>query len=170
MFEESIKDQKFIDGPYTPKDIFMAFHCGNTSSCKLSSCKMCNQRIMSRFLPPEVTKGTLEGDLVPGKTTIFRLQSTSDTKLRAYVAQGEILPVATRSFGSIGIFAIKEMNRFYRHVLIEKNYPHHGAIIFNHSGKYLFEIFKYIGVPVDEIDYNKCRGNYYPAENPFIEE
>ena len=39
-------------------------------------------------------------------------------------AQGEVLPVATRSFGSIGVFAIKEMGRFYRHVLIEKNYPH----------------------------------------------
>jgi hypothetical protein len=30
--------------------------------------------------------------------------------------------------GSIGIFAISEMGRFYRHVLIEKNYPHHGAV------------------------------------------
>ena len=41
--------------------------------------------------------------------------------LRAYIAQGEVLPVATRSFGGIGIFAIPEMGRFYRHVLIEKN-------------------------------------------------
>lgn len=42
----------------------------------------------------------------------------ADTKLRAYVAQGEILPVATRSFGFIGVFAILEMGRFYRYVLI----------------------------------------------------
>ena len=34
------------------------------------------------------------------------------------------------SFGAIGVFAIPEMGRFYRHVLIEKNYPHHGAVAF----------------------------------------
>jgi L-fucose isomerase-like protein len=169
MFKESIEGKTFVDGQYTPKDVFMGFHCGNTASCKLTSCKMCNQRIMSRSLPVEVTNGTIEGDLIPGKTTIYRLQGTSDCKTRAYIAQGEILPVATRSFGSIGIFAIKDMSRFYRHVLIEKNYPHHAAIAFEHCGKYLFEIFKYIGIPVDEIDYNKCRNNYYPTENPFID-
>ena len=81
------------------------------------------QFIMARSLPEEVTQGTLEGDIVPGDITFYRLQSTADNKLRAYVAQGEVLPVATRSFGSIGIFAIPEMGRFYRHVLIEKNYP-----------------------------------------------
>ena len=43
--------------------------------------------------------------------------------------------VATRSFGSIGIFAIPEMGRFYRHVLIEGRYPHHGAVAFGHFGK-----------------------------------
>lgn len=170
MFERSIKGKVFLTGSYTAKDLFMGFHCGNTASCKLTACKMCNQRIMARSLPPEVTKGTIEGDLIPGKTTIYRLQSTADTQIRAYVAQGEILPVPTRSYGSIGIFAIKEMNRFYRHVLIEKNYPHHAAILFGHYGRYLYEIFKYIGVPIEDIDYNKCRDKYYPAENPFLEE
>lgn len=68
----------------------------------------------------------------------------ADTKLRAYVAQGEILPVATRSFGFIGVFAILEMGRFYRYVLIEKNFPHHGAVAFGHFGKILYEVFKYI--------------------------
>lgn len=168
MYKESIDGKNFIKGTYTEKDLFMGFHCGNTASCKLTSCNMCNQRIMARSLPPEVTKGTIEGDLIPGKTTIFRIQSSSDTKLKAYVAQGEILPVATRSYGSIGIFAIKEMNRFYRHVLIEKNYPHHAAILFDHYGRYLYDIFKYIGIPVDDIDFNKCREKYYPGENPFL--
>lgn len=170
MFEESIKGKDFLEGTYTAKDLFMGFHCGNTCVNKLVSCKMCNQRIMARSLPLEVTKGTVEGDLTPGRTTIFRLQSSADTKIKAYIAQGEILPVATRSFGSIGIFAIKEMNRFYRHVLIEKNYPHHAAILFDHGGKYLYEIFKYIGVPAEDIDYNKCKEKYYSGENPFWED
>ena len=168
MYEESIRGKQFLADTYTDEDLFMGFHCGNTSSCKTTGCKMCNQRIMSRIMSPEITKGTIEGDLLPGKTTIFRLQGTADTKIRAYIAQGEILPVATRSYGSIGVFAIKDMDRFYRHVLVEKNYPHHAAILFDHYGKFLWEIFKYIGVPVREIDYNKCKDFYYPTENPFF--
>ena len=152
---------------YTLKDTFMGFHCGNTSSKKLSFCEMKYQLIMARSLPIEVTNGTLEGDIVPGDITFYRLQSTADTKLRAYIAQGEVLPVATHSFGSIGVFAIPEMGRFYRHVLIEKNFPHHGAVAFGHYGKALFEVFKYLGVPVEDINFNQPKGMLYPTENPF---
>ena len=163
MYESDIKG-KF---DYTQKDTFMGFHCGNTASSKLSFCSMKYQMIMARSLPEEVTQGTLEGDIVPGDITFYRLQSTADCKLRAYIAQGEVLPVATRSFGGIGIFAIKEMGRFYRHVLIEGNYPHHGAVAFGNQGKALYEVFKYIGVPVEEIGYNRPAGVLYPTENPF---
>lgn len=151
MYEEEIEGKY----PYTLKDTFMGFHCGNTTSGKLAFCEMRNQKIMARSLPVEVTNGTLEGDIMPGDITFFRLQSTADCELRAYIAHGEVLPVATRSFGSIGVFAIPEMGRFYRHVLIEKNFPHHGAVAFGHYGKALYEVFKYIGVPVEEIGYNQ---------------
>ena len=163
MYKESIEG-KF---DYTQKDTFMGFHCGNTCSKKLSSCTMKYQKIMARNLPEEVTQGTLEGDIVPGDITFYRLQSTADCKLRAYMAEGEVLPVATKSFGGIGVFAIPEMGRFYRHVLIEKNYPHHGAVAFGHFGKALYEVFKYIGVPVEDINYNQPKGVRYPTENPF---
>ena len=152
---------------YGRRDVFMGFHCGNTCSRKLAFCSMKNQLIMARTLPEEVTNGTLEGDIAPGEITFFRLQSTADARLRAYVAQGEVLPVATRSFGSIGVFAIPEMGRFYRHVLIEKNYPHHGAVAFGHFGKALYEVFKYVGVPVEEIEYNHPKHERYSTENPF---
>lgn len=163
MYEKDIKGKY----DYTQKDTFMAFHCGNTASCKLSSHEMKYQKIMARTLPIEVTQGTLEGDIKPGDITFFRLQSTADCKLRAYIAQGEVLPVATRSFGAIGIFAIPEMGRFYRHVLIEKNFPHHGAVAFGNFGKTLYEVFKYVGVPVEEIGYNQPAGVRYPTENPW---
>lgn len=163
IYQEDIKG-KF---DYTLKDTFMGFHCGNTTTKKLSFCAMKYQMIMARSLPEEVTQGTLEGDIIPGDITFFRLQSTADAKLRAYIAEGEVLPVATRSFGAIGIFAIPEMGRFYRHVLIEKNYPHHGAVAFGKFGKALYEVFKYIGVEVDEIGYNQPKGVRYPTENPF---
>ena len=164
LYDEDIKG-KYAN--YTLKDTLMGFHCGNTASSKLSFCEMKYQKIMARSLPIEVTNGTLEGDIVPGDITFFRLQSTADANLRAYIAHGEVLPVATRSFGAIGIFAIPEMGRFYRHVLIEKNFPHHGAVAFGHFGKALYEVFKYIGVDVDEIGYNQPAGVRYPTENPF---
>lgn len=163
MYEADIKG-KF---DYTLKDTFMGFHCGNTASGKLSFCEMKYQMIMARALPIEVTQGTLEGDIKPGSITFYRLQSTADNKLRAYIAQGEVLPVATRSFRSIGVFAIPEMGRFYRHVLIEKNFPHHGAVAFGNYGKALFEVFKYIGVDVEEIGYNQPKSVRYRTENPF---
>ena len=163
LYDSEIKD-KF---DYKSHDVFMGFHCGNTTTKKLSFCQMKYQLIMARSLPEEVTQGTLEGDIVPGDITFFRLQSTADNKLRAYVANGEVLPVATHSFGSIGVFAIPEMKRFYRHVLIEGNFPHHGAVAFGHYGKALYEVFKYVGVDVKEIGYNQPAGVRYPTENPF---
>ena len=163
MYEADIKG-KFN---YTLEDTFMGFHCGNTSSKKLSFCEMKYQMIMARALPEEVTQGTLEGDIIPGDITFFRLQSTADNVLRAYIAHGEVLPVATKSFGGVGIFAIPEMGRFYRHVLIEGNYPHHGAVAFGHHGKALYEVFRYVGVECEEIGYNQPKGTLYKTENPF---
>ncbi|MCL2253264.1 MAG: L-fucose/L-arabinose isomerase family protein [Lachnospiraceae bacterium] len=163
MYAESVKG-KFA---YSLNDTFMGFHCGNTNAKKLAACSMKYQMIMARNLPEEVTQGTLEGDIMPGEITFFRLQSTADNILRAYIAHGEVLPVATRSFGGIGVFAIKEMGRFYRHVLIEGNYPHHGAVAFGHFGKALYEVFKYIGVCPCEIGYNQPADVRYRTENPF---
>lgn len=165
MYQEDIAG-KF---PYTHQDTFMGFHCGNTAASKLSFCEMRHQLIMARSLPQEVTQGTLEGDILPGDITFYRIQSTADGRLRAYIAQGEVLPVASRSFGAIGVFAIQEMGRFYRHVLIEKNFPHHGAVAFGNYGKALFEVFRYIGVPVEEIGYNQPAGVRFPTENPWKE-
>lgn len=163
MYETYIKPKY----GYTLKDTFMGFHCGNTPICKLSSGEMKFQRIMARTLPTEFTNGTLEGDIAPGEITFYRLQSTADAKLRAYVAEGEVLPVKTNSFGGIGVFAIPEMGRFYRHVLIEKNFPHHGAVAFGHFGKTIYGVFRYLGI--EDIGFNQPKGMLYKTENPFAE-
>ena len=156
-----------IEGRFDYKfhDTFMGFHCGNTCSKKLCNPTMKYQMIMARSLPVEVTNGTLEGDIVPGEITFYRLQSTADNHLYAYVAEGEVLPVATQSFGGVGVFAIHEMGRFYRHVLIENGFPHHGAVAFGHYGKALFEVFKYLGA--EKVGYNLPASQKYATENPF---
>ena len=164
---------KAIRGRYDVRlpETFMGFHCGNTSCAMLKDPHMGYQLIMKRDLEPElpepdITRGTMEGNIKPGDITFFRLQSTADTQLKAYVAQGQVLDVDCESFGSIGAFAIPEMDRFYRHVLIAKRYPHHGAVAFGHWGKALFEVFKYLGVT--DIAYNQPRSLPYPGENPFV--
>ena len=168
LYEEDIAG-KF---PYQLTDTFMGFHCGNTPSCKMCSGRAVKyQLIQHRLLEPadsapDFTRGTLEGDIAPGPVTFYRLQCDSEGILRAYIAQGEVLPVPTRSFGGIGIFAIPQMGRFYRHVLVEKRYPHHGAVAFRHVGRPLFELFRYLGIR--DISYNQPAHLPYPSENPFI--
>ncbi len=156
---------------YALTDTFMGFHCGNTPECKLCSSRAVKyQLIQHRLLEPagsepDFTRGTLEGDIAAGDITFYRLQCDSEGNLRSYIAQGEVLPVATQSFGGIGVFAIKEMGRFYRHVLIQKRYPHHGAVAFGHVGKTMFEVFKFLGVT--DIAYNQPKHLPYPTENPW---
>ena len=156
---------------YKLTDTFMGFHCGNTPSCKMCSDRAVKyQLIQHRLLEPEgsapdFTRGTLEGDIAPSPITFYRLQCDSQGELRAYIAQGEVLPVKTRSFGGIGVFAIPEMGRFYRHVLIEKRYPHHGAVAFEHCAEKLFELMKLLGIK--DIAYNQPCSLPYPTENPW---
>src|SRR5699024_11173191 len=114
---------------------------------------------------PDISRGTLEGDIAPSDITFYRLQCDSNGDLRSYIAQGEVLDVPTGSFGGIGVFAIPEMGRFYRPVLIHNGYPHPGAAAFAHVGKYLYEIFKFLGVKY--IAYNQPKNLPHPTENPF---
>ena len=167
LFDKKIKTKY---KKYKLTDTFMGFHCGNTPSCKMCSNRAVKyQLIQNRLLEnggkPDFTRGTLEGDIAPSKITFYRLQCDSEGVLRSYIAEGEVLNVPTESFGGIGIFAIPEMGRFYRHVLIEKRYPHHGAVAFGHYGKALFDVFRYLGI--EDIAYNQPKELPYPTENPF---
>ena len=166
MWEEQIKGKY----DYALTDTFMGFHCGNTPSCKMCADRAVKYQLMQNRLvengaDPDFTRGTLEGDIAPSEITFYRLQCDSEGDLRSYIAEGEVLPVPTGSFGAIGVFAIPEMGRFYRHVLIQKRFPHHGAVVFGHYGKALFEVMKFLGV--QDISYNQPKALPYPTENPW---
>ena len=165
MYEEC----RSVIGSYALSDLWMGFHCGNTSSQCMMQPSLQYQLIMHRLMEPDeepnITRGTLEGRIQSGPISIFRIQSTSSAYIQAYVANGEVLDVNPKSFGSIGVFAIPEMGRFYRHVLIEKHFPHHTAIAFKHAGKSLFAACRMLGL--EEIFFNHPSGVYYPTENPF---
>jgi L-fucose isomerase-like protein len=152
------------------EDLFMGFHCGNTPSSCMKSCSMKYQLIMNRLIEdpgaePDITRGTLEGQLRPGATTFFRLHSTPACELMSYVAEGNILDIDPQSFGGIGVFAIPNFARFYRHVMIGKRFPHHGAVAFDACGKALFDALELLGV--DDIGVPLPKTMLYPGENPF---
>jgi L-fucose isomerase-like protein len=163
------KEHKSAAGKYKNTDLFMGFHCGNTPSCHVANPEMKYQLIMKRSLEPDgepnITRGTLEGAIKSGDVTIFRLQSTADARLKSYMAEGEVLDIPPKSFGGIGVFAIPEMGRFYRHVLIGKRYPHHAGVAFARAGKTLYAAMKLLGV--SDVAYNQPAGTLYPGENPF---
>jgi L-fucose isomerase-like protein len=156
-------------GSYRPTDLFMGFHCGNTPSVCLIGGALKYQLIMHRLMEgdkePDITRGTMEGRIRPGEVTIFRLQSTADTRLRSYVAEGEVLDIDPRSFGSIGVFGIREMGRFYRYVLIERRFPHHTAVAFKHAGRPLAAAVRMLGV--EDVYFNRPASLPYPTEFPF---
>jgi L-fucose isomerase-like protein len=167
--KDMAESSKELIGAYKPIDLFMGFHCGNTPSCYLKSPALKHQLIMHRLLEPDsepnITRGTLEGTINPGDITLFRLQSTAGCELRSYIAEGEVLDIDPQSFGGIGVVAVKEMLRFYRHVLVEKRYPHHAAMAFKHTGHVLFEAMKMLGI--EDIAFNQPAHMLYKTENPF---
>jgi len=152
-----------------PADLFMGFHCGNTCSACMKGCSLKYQLIMNRLLEggrkPDITRGTLEGQLRPGPVTLFRLQASPDCELRSYIADGEILDVDPCSFGGIGVVAIPNFARFYRHVLVGRHFPHHGAFAFAKVGKLLYEAVRLLGV--EEIGTPLPPALPYDGENPF---
>src|SRR5665648_530452 len=165
MYEEN---RKKVEN-YKLNDLFMGFHCGNTPICYIKNAEMKYQLIMHGLLEPDkdpdISRGTLEGTIIPGDITLFRLQGTTDYKLRSYIAQGEVLDINPKSFGGIGVFAVKEMARFYRHILISKRFPHHTGVAFKHIGKVLFEAMKMLGI--NDIAFNQPSNILYRNENPF---
>lgn len=159
--------EKYIQ-KYQLRETFMGFHCGSASACWRSRCSK-KHVILKRSLEPDdepdITRETIEGDLKEGAVTVFRLQVTAAGELKAYVARGEILPVPSHSFGSIGVFGIPEMERFYRHVLLEKRFPHHAAVAWGDLGGVMFDVFRCLHI--ENISYNQPKSERYPTENPL---
>ena len=135
----------------------------------MKNCSMKYQIIMNRLMEDLQGAGNqprYAGRPVrPGPITFFRLQGNVDDKLVSYASEGNVLDIDPKSFGGIGIFAIPNFARFYRHVLIAKGFPHHGAVAFKHCGKVLFDATRQLGVC--DINVPLAKSMWYPGENPF---
>jgi L-fucose isomerase-like protein len=122
-------------------------------------------RLMEGGRKPDITRGTLEGQIRPGPTTMFRLQSSGDNAVRACIAEGEFLDVDPFTFGGVGVIAIPGFARFYRHVLVGRQFPHHSAFGFAKVGRALFDALKLLGVK--EVSTPLPADQRYEEENPF---
>lgn len=165
VYEDRIKGKSFNGKEYQNGDLFLGYHCGVTCSKKLKSCSSELHFVNNLLIGEEKATGTLHGEVVDGPVTLLRVQGTRDGKLRAYVCQGQVLPVSLETYGGRAIIAIPEMERFFRNVVLEKQFPNHAAVIFGHYGKELMSILKLLGI--EDIEYNHPKEHPYPNENIF---
>ena len=165
IFEEKIKGKTFNGKQYSSGDLFLGYHCGVTCSKKMKSCSHELHFVNNLLIGEEQSKGTIQGEVVPGPVTLFRLQGNRDGKLQAYVCQGQVLPVSIDTYGGRGIIAVPEFERFFRNVVLEKQFPNHAAVIFGHYGKELVNILHLLGI--SEVEYNHPRNVPYKSENIF---
>jgi L-fucose isomerase-like protein len=153
---------------YSLQDLVGLFHCGNTDPKRLIKPSMKFQVIMKRLMEPEgepdITRGTIEGQIAASPITVLQVHGMGDT-IRAYIAEGEFLDLDPKTFGCTGTAYIPGFRRFYRHVLLGR-FHHHAAIAFNHCGSILYDALKLLGVATIYTPITDTQ--LYPDENPFM--
>ena len=133
---------------YPIQDMVGMFHCGNVSARLMKNPEMKHQVIMKRLMEPDttpdITRGTLEGQIVGSPITVLQVHGAGD-KMRAYIAEGHFLDLDPKTFGSTGTAYIPGFRRFYRHVMLGR-FHHHAAVAFSHCGAALYDAFKLLGM------------------------
>ena len=165
VYEAKVKGKKFNGREYKNSDLFMGYHCGVTCSKKLKSCSHELHFVNNLLIGEEQSKGTLHGEVVAGPITLFRIQGNREGKLQAYVCQGQVLPESIDTYGGRAFIAVPEFERFFRNVVLEKQFPNHAAVIFGHYGKELISILKQLGI--EDIEYNHPKDVPYKGENIY---
>lgn len=165
VYDQQIKGRSFNGKVYQLDDLFMGYHCGVTCSKKLKSCSHELHFVNNLLIGEEQSKGTIQGEMIPGAVTLLRIQGTREGKLQAYVCQGQVLPVSIDTYGGRAVMAIPEFDRFFRNVVLEKQFPNHAAVIFGHYGRELMSILKHLGI--EDVEYNHPKDIPYKNENVF---
>jgi L-fucose isomerase-like protein len=152
---------------YPLQDLVGLFHCGNTDPRRLTDPAMKYQVIMNRLMEPkgepEITRGTLEGQISASPITVLQVNGKGDG-LQAYIAEGEFLDLDPKTFGCAGTAYLPGFRRFYRHVLLGR-FHHHAAVAFKHCGDILYDALNFLGI--DRIFTPISEKPLYPGENPF---
>lgn len=154
-------------GKLPRRDVVGLFHCGNTDPDRLRKPELKHQVIMKRLMEPDgdpdITRGTLEGQIAASPITVLQVHGVGD-KLRAYIIEGNFLDLDPKTFGATGTAHVPGFGRFYRHVLLGR-FHHHAAVAFTHCGATLYDAMKLLGI--EEIYTPNAEGIPYPGENTF---
>lgn len=154
---------------YPGEDLVGMFHCGNTDPCRVKKPEMKYQLIMKRCMEPEskpdISRGTVEGQINASPITMVQLHGTGD-RLCAAIIEGEFLDLDPKTFGCTGTAYMPGFRRFYRHVLLGR-FHHHAGIAFGHCGGVLWDALQLLGA--EKIYTPKATGCLYPSENPFAD-
>jgi L-fucose isomerase-like protein len=152
---------------YPLQDLVGMFHCGNTDPERLTDPSMKHQLIMKRLMEPDsepnITRGTIEGQISASPITVLQLHGVGDD-LQAYIMEGEFLDLDPKTFGCTGTAYLPGFRRFYRHVLLGR-FHHHAAVAFAHCGSILYDALKLLGL--NTIFTPLTNAQLYPGENPF---
>lgn len=152
---------------YAHEDLAGFFHCGNTDPRRLKNGSLKHQVIMHRLMEtgkdPDITRGTMEGQIAASPITVLQVQGAGD-KLCAYLCEGEFLDLDPKTFGATGTAYIPGFRRFYRHVLLGR-FHHHAAIAFDTIGAVAWDALRLLGVPTIYTPISDKP--LYDGENPF---
>jgi L-fucose isomerase-like protein len=161
------EDLDAVIAKYPLQDLVGMFHCGNTDPRRLNNPSMKYQLIMNRLMEPDgepdITRGTIEGQIKASPITVLQIHGTGDG-IQAYIMEGEFLDLDPKTFGCTGTAYIPGFRRFYRHVLLGR-FHHHAAVAFAHCGGILYDAFRLLGV--NSIFTPLSDKPLYPGENPF---
>ena len=165
VYKEKIEGKKFGGRKFELDDLFLGYHCGVTPICKLTTSTLDYHFVNYQLIGEEQSKGTIHGSIAESPVTLLRIQGTRDGRLQAYVIHGQVLPVKMDTYGGRGIVAVPEFGRFFRNVVLEKQFPNHCAVIFGNYGKELISILKQLGI--NDIEYNHPKNVPYKGENIY---
>lgn len=162
VYDESIKGKLFNGKKYQIGDLFIGYHCGVTPSAKLNNPELKPHYVNNLLIGENQAQGTIQGRINESKITLLRIQGSANGDLKAYLAQGQILPIDVETYGGYGVFAVPEMDRFLRNVIIEEGFPNHVVVIFEHCADVAMSTLRQVGIT--EIYYN------HPKEVPYDKE
>lgn len=146
VYDAKISNKKFVLSEYNIDELFIGYHCGVTSSNKLLTKKLDNHFVNNLLIGEEKSKGTIHGRVVDGVVTMLRIQADVNGELIAYVAKGEILPVDINTYGGYGIIGLKNFDKFFREIILEKGFTNHVSVVFGDHYSKVCETLKQLNI------------------------
>jgi len=130
-------NNNFGDDP----DRAVFFHCSNLPKSAFCEVEMSFHAIIADNVGKANAYGTCQGRIKPGPVTLARV-STDDSEglIRGYVAEGEIVDEALRTFGGYGVVQIDGLQALLE-LICQEGFEHHVSVNPSTVGRAIDEAF-----------------------------